>query len=148
MNISKTQAAIKLTKVFDLGFELHLGENGYVQASQLVKKAGLDKFKASNFKFDLNKVEGLTDFQKKIYKELIKVPAGKTVSYLELGRRAGYKNASRAVGTAMSKNKLVLFIPCHRVVRSNGSLGNFSGCGGSATKQRLLEFEAAQGNLY
>jgi len=148
MSTSKTQKATTLTKVFDLGFELHIDENGYVQASQLVKKMGSAKFKASNFRFDLNKVEGLTPFQKRIYKELIKVPAGKTVSYLELGKRAGYKNASRAVGTAMSKNKLVLFIPCHRVVRSDGSLGNFSGCGGTATKKRLLEVEATQGNLY
>ena len=131
-----------------LGFEVQTDEEGYVQASQLVKKAGRQKFESQNFKFDLNKVEGLTDFQKKIYKELVKIPAGKTVSYLELGRRAGYKNASRAVGSAMAKNKLVLFVPCHRVVKSNGGLGNFSGCGGSSTKQKLLALEEKKGSLY
>lgn len=134
--------------VLNLGFEIHTDEEGYVQQSQLIKKPGSQKFKSTNFKFDLNKVEGITDFQKKIYKALIKVPAGKTVSYLELGKKAGYKNASRAVGTAMAKNKLVLFIPCHRVVKSDGGLGSFSGCGGSSTKQRLLEFEAKKGPLY
>jgi len=138
----------KNCKVLDLGFEIQTDSEGFVQKSQLIKKAGAQKFKSEKFKFDLNKVEGLSPFQKKIYKELIKVPAGKTVSYLELGKRAGYKNASRAVGTAMAKNKLVLFIPCHRVVRSDGSLGNFSGCGGTATKQRLLELETLKGNLF
>ena len=97
--------------VLDLGFKIQIDEHGYVQESQLVKTKGTQKFQSQKFKFDLNKVEWLTPFQKKIYKELVKVPAGKTVSYLELGRRAGYKNASRAVGTAMAKNKLILFIP-------------------------------------
>ena len=139
---------IQNRKVLDLGFEVHMDDNGYVQQSQLVEGCGRQNFKSKDFKFDLNKVEGLTAFQKKIYEELIKIPPGKTVSYLELGKKVGYKNASRAVGTAMAKNKLVLFIPCHRVVKSDGSLGNFSGCGGAATKQRLLEAEASEGALY
>lgn len=138
----------KNCSVLDLGFEIKLDQDGFVQASQLIKKQGDGKFKSEKFRFDLNKVEGLTAFQKKIYKELIKIPAGKTVSYLELGRMAGYKNASRAVGTAMAQNRLVLFVPCHRVVRSDGSLGSFSGCGGSTTKQRLLDFEKLKGDLY
>lgn len=134
--------------MLDLGFELQIDQDGFVQKSQLIKKVGAKDFHSDDFKFDLNKVEGLSTFQKKIYSALIKIPAGKTVSYLELGKKAGYTNASRAVGTAMAKNKLVLFIPCHRVVRSDGSVGNFSGCGGSATKQRLLELEACHGDLY
>ena len=66
--------------VLDLGFEIETDEKGYVQRSQLIQKKGSQKFQAQKFKFNLDKVKGLTDFQKKIYKELLKVPAGKTVS--------------------------------------------------------------------
>jgi len=144
----KSDLKKKNTKILDLGFELLVDAEGYVQQSQLVQKQGRSQFKSENYKFDLNRVTGITPFQKKVYEELVKTSPGETVSYLELGRKAGYKNASRAVGSAMAKNKLVLFVPCHRVIKSDGGLGNFSGCGGSATKQRLLELEAQKGALY
>ena len=70
-----------------LGFEVQTDEEGYVQASPLVKKAGRQKFESQNLKFDLNKVEGLTDFQKKIYKELVKIPAGKNCFIFRIGQK-------------------------------------------------------------
>ena len=64
-------------------------------------------------KLDLS---GYTPFQLKVYAVLRKVPAGKTVTYGELAKRAGYPGAARAVGTAMRKNRLPIVIPCHRVI--------------------------------
>ncbi len=72
------------------------------------------------------------------------VMRGQTVSYGELAHRCGLPKAARLVGWAMANNPVPLLIPCHRVVRSNGSLGGFSG--GVALKQRLLLLEQVKGS--
>ena len=79
-------------------------------------------------------------FYKKIYSLLKKVPKGKVVTYKILAR-ALHSKAYRAVGTAMRLNENVPIVPCHRVVNSNGSVGNYSGKGGVKGKIRLLEKE-------
>lgn len=86
---------------------------------------------------------GLTRFQRDVYEALLTVPAGETVSYGELARLAGYPGAARAVGSAMAENPLPLVIPCHRVVRSDGSLGRYGRC--DALKEHLLRLEGALG---
>lgn len=126
---------------------MKIDEAGFIQESMLIPKGKYPNYTPGEFDFDVNKVEGLSPFQKKIYSKLVKVPAGKTVTYKELGIKAGYENASRAVGTAMAKNKVILFIPCHRVLKSCGGIGNYSGHGGSSTKLMLLEFEESGGNM-
>jgi O-6-methylguanine DNA methyltransferase len=73
--------------------------------------------KLRHAKLDLR---GCTDFQKRVYRELLRVSAGETVSYAELAKRAGYPGAARAVGSAMKKNRLPIAIPCHRVVPASG----------------------------
>ena len=83
---------------------------------------------------------GKTDLQKKIYDELLNVRFGKTISYKELAAKAGKPGASRAVGTAMANNPIPLIIPCHRVVKSDGTIGNYS-LGGKDAKKYLLDFE-------
>jgi len=81
-----------------------------------------------------------TEFQKEIYNALAEIPCGKTVTYGELAELAGKpKTASRAVGTAMSKNRFLLALPCHRVVAANGRLGGFTG--GVDKKIKLLRSE-------
>lgn len=82
-----------------------------------------------------------TDFQKKVWKKLLEIPYGKTISYLELAKNVGNKNASRAVGAANGKNPLWLVVPCHRVIASSGSLCGYAG--GLALKKYLLDFESA-----
>lgn len=82
---------------------------------------------------------GCTPFQRKVYAVLRKVPAGKTITYGELAKRAGYPSAARAVGTAMKKNRLPLVIPCHRVLPAGGGLGEYSA--GKQWKRWLLEWE-------
>lgn len=82
-----------------------------------------------------------TDFQKSVWRELMKIPRGTTISYAELARRIGRPNAVRAVANAVGKNPCAPEIPCHRVVRSDGGLGGYSGIGGIATKKKLLQAE-------
>lgn len=75
-----------------------------------------------------------------VYEKLKKVPKGKVISYKELARALNSK-AYRAVGTAMRLNPYAPKVPCHRVVKSNGELGNFSGEGGVKAKIKLLQKE-------
>ncbi|MEM3031066.1 MAG: MGMT family protein [Candidatus Micrarchaeia archaeon] len=73
--------------------------------------------------------------------ETAKIPKGKTASYAEIAKRVGRPKAARAVGNALAKNPFPLLIPCHRVIRSDGSAGGYSRKGGSAKKKKLLERE-------
>ena len=77
--------------------------------------------------------------QKKIWKELKKIPYGKTKSYGEIAKKV--KTSPRYVGNVCGQNKHLLVIPCHRVIRSDGDLGGFSSSGGLALKKRLLNLE-------
>jgi len=106
-------------------------------------KEWVDSYIAGNFSspapiLDYQKV---TDFRKTIYNNLAKVRPGSKITYAELARLSGSPNASRAVGSAMAANQFVPIIPCHRVVSTDGGLGNYSGLGGIKTKQLLLSFE-------
>ncbi len=78
-------------------------------------------------------------FYKKALQEVAKVPFGKTVSYQEIAKRAGNAKASRAAGSANANNPIAIFIPCHRVLATNGTLGGYGG--GLDKKMILLEHE-------
>ena len=80
-------------------------------------------------------------FYSKVWSCLQDVPTGVTVSYIDLAKKAGSPRAMRAVGTAMATNRVPLYIPCHRVVKSDGKIGNYGP--GPSKKQWLLEFEGA-----
>ena len=82
-----------------------------------------------------------TPFQLRVWTALCKVPAGRTVSYGELARRAGQPNAVRAVGLCNARNPVALVIPCHRVIGADGSLTGYGG--GLNRKRWLLEHEGA-----
>lgn len=90
-------------------------------------------------KFSVPLDEKGTDFQKKIWKELRKVPFGKTVSYKDIAFRIGNLEAIRAVGQAMGANPIPIITPCHRVINSNGKIGGYSA--GLKIKEKLLELE-------
>jgi len=77
--------------------------------------------------------------QKKIWKELIKIPYGKTKSYGDIAQIV--KTSPRYVGNVCGQNKHLLVVPCHRVIRTDGSLGGFSSSGGLGLKKRLLNLE-------
>lgn len=80
-----------------------------------------------------------TPFQQEVWSELIQIPFGKTISYLELARRTGDTKATRAVANANGKNHIAIIVPCHRVIGSNGELVGYAG--GLWRKKWLLEHE-------
>ena len=82
-----------------------------------------------------------TDFQKMVWNEIKKIPKGKTITYKELAIKIGKPKAYRAVANACAKNPYAPKVPCHRVIRSDGSLGGFSAPGGIKTKKKLLKSE-------
>ena len=82
-----------------------------------------------------------TKFQLKVWNYLKKIPRGKVKTYSEVAKSIGNPLAVRAVANAIGKNPLAPQIPCHRVIRSDGSLGGYSGKGGIKTKRILLKKE-------
>ena len=82
-----------------------------------------------------------TKFQLKAWNCLKKIPRGKVKTYSEVAKSIGKPLAVRAVANAIGKNPLAPQIPCHRVIRSDGSLGGYSGKGGIKTKRLLLKKE-------
>ncbi len=82
-----------------------------------------------------------TEFQRAIWRALFELPAGRLITYGELGRVIGKKNAGRAVGGAVGANPIPILIPCHRVVGKNGPGGFGSGRGALDIKAKLLSFE-------
>ena len=82
-----------------------------------------------------------TNFQLKVWNYLKKIPRGKVKTYSEVAKSIGQPLAARAVANAIRKNPLAPQIPCHRVIRSDGSLGGYSGKGGIKTKRLLLKKE-------
>ena len=84
-----------------------------------------------------------TDFQIKVWNELKNIPSGEVRTYKQVAESVGHPNSSRAVANACAKNPYAPIIPCHRVVKSDGSLGGYSGLGGVETKMRLLIEEGA-----
>ncbi|WP_324067382.1 MAG: methylated-DNA--[protein]-cysteine S-methyltransferase [Flavobacterium sp.] len=93
--------------------------------------------KRTEFTFKLNP-KG-TEFQKKVWQELLQIPYGKTCSYLELSKKLGNAKAIRAVASANGKNPLWIVVPCHRVIGTDGSLKGYAG--GLWRKKWLLEHE-------
>jgi AraC family transcriptional regulator of adaptative response/methylated-DNA-[protein]-cysteine methyltransferase len=83
-----------------------------------------------------------TAFQQRVWAELRRIPPGETRSYLDIARAIGDSNATRAVGTANGANPVAILVPCHRVVRNDGSLGGYAG--GLDRKRALLDAETKQ----
>jgi len=95
--------------------------------------------KVQNISLDTYFLSG-TDFEKKVWDAAVLIPYGKTLSYKELAEKAGCPLAWRAVGTALGHNPVMLVVPCHRIIKSDGSIGNFGG--EVKVKEFLLNLEA------
>jgi methylated-DNA-[protein]-cysteine S-methyltransferase len=89
-----------------------------------------------------------TDFQKRVWTELLKIPFGKTCSYMDIARAIGDPKTIRAVGMANGSNKIAIVVPCHRVIGSDGSLTGYAA--GLTRKKWLLDLESptVQGELF
>ena len=115
----------------------------YVEgSSDVIEKARhqLDEyFSHQRREFDIPILFVGTNFQKKVWNELLKIPYGKTISYGDLAKRIGMPNAVRAVANANAVNAISIIAPCHRVIGSNGTLTGYGG--GLERKRFLLELE-------
>jgi methylated-DNA-[protein]-cysteine S-methyltransferase len=118
------------------------GQRRAVEAGLELMGYLLGEVKAFSTPIDMSR---LSPFLRDVYGALVEVPWGATVTYGELARLAGHPNGARAVGTAMRRNPIPIFVPCHRVVSSGtGGLGGWSGPVG--WKEKLLALEGAKTN--
>ncbi len=107
---------------------------GYPQVNEL------REFLAGRRKeLSINELAPGTDFQRAVWMAATKIPFGETRSYAEIAQAIGKPRAARAVGAALGRNPMMLFVPCHRVIGSGGSLTGFAG--GLQAKRALLDFE-------
>lgn len=97
-------------------------------------------FKGERKEFNLILSPNGTDFQKRVWKELQKIPYGKTVSYQQIANQLGNPKVIRAAASANGKNPIPIIIPCHRVIGSDGSLTGYAG--GLHRKKLLLDLES------
>lgn len=98
-------------------------------------------FKGERREFDLKLSTSGTVFQETVWKELARIPYGRTLSYRELAAKIKSPKAVRAVGTANGRNPLSIVVPCHRVIAADGTLGGYGG--GLSIKEQLLRLEKA-----
>ena len=91
-------------------------------------------------------LRGLSEFEQAVLRKALEIPSGEVRPYSWIAREIGHPGAVRAAGSALAKNPVPLLIPCHRVVRSDGHIGNYS-LGGARNKRRLLEVEGARPEL-
>lgn len=115
----------------------------------LSAKEQLEEYFAGERKnFDMPIGLGGTDFQRKVWMEVAKIPFGQTTTYMKLSQKLGNPAAIRAVGAAIGANPILVILPCHRILGSDGSLTGYAG--GLDRKKALLELEghAFQGSLF
>jgi len=119
----------------------------FVRLKKQTKSKTLENFKKQLLKFFDKKISNIktphemtgNQIQKKIWKELKKIKVGNTTTYGKIAKK--YKLSPRHVGKICAQNKLVLLVPCHRVIKTDGGLGGFTSLGGIKLKKKILEFE-------
>ncbi len=112
------------------------GENKHIEVLKVQLR---EYFEGTRKEFSVPLITPGTAFQQAVWQELLKIPYGTTISYLELASMLGKPGSARAVATANGKNRIAVIIPCHRVIGSDGSLTGYSG--GLERKRWLLELE-------
>jgi methylated-DNA-[protein]-cysteine S-methyltransferase len=117
-----------------------LSDDSSHEFSKKVEKQLCEYFDGIRKDFDLKLNLSGTDFQKKVWKQLIKVKYGKTASYGELAKKIKLPKGARAIGGANNKNPVMIIVPCHRIIQADGKLGGYAG--GVELKQKLLDLES------
>ena len=131
-------ASEKNNKILSISFAKSSNRGKSILLNKL-KKNLINYFSQNTKKINSNVLLEGSNLQIKIWKELIKIPYGKTKSYGEIAKIV--KTSPRYVGNVCGQNKHLLIVPCHRVIRTDGSLGGFSSSGGLLLKKRLLNME-------
>lgn len=137
----------KLEKAIAQKFPGASAGNPDLPAAELCRNIA-DYFAGKPFQCPALKIDfgNASPFSVEVYNELMRVQAGTTLSYKELGARIGKPEAARAVGRAVACNPLPLLVPCHRVIAQNGSIGGFSSNSGTTQKEKMLAIEGVQFN--
>ncbi len=133
----------KMRTSIDKRLQKHLNASFTEQNDSVIADAIVqleEYFRRERKKFDIPLLTAGTDFQKSVWNALLDIPYGSVRTYLQLAETLGNKNAVRAVAAANGANALSLFIPCHRVIGSNGEMVGYAG--GLRTKAKLLELES------
>lgn len=116
-----------------------LGEKKETEFLADVKQQLDEYFLSKRRNFDLPLMLKGTEFQKKVWKQLLCIPYGSTTTYGEIAKELGNEKAARAVGLANHKNPIAIVVPCHRVIGKNGNLVGYAG--GVDIKEKLLKIE-------
>jgi methylated-DNA-[protein]-cysteine S-methyltransferase len=136
--------------ILSIGYDKNIAEHTFENPESLVLQKAMvqlnEYFNDDRRVFDLPLQPEGTEFQMKVWDELVKIPYGETITYLKLAERVGSHNFTRAVGLANGKNPIAIVIPCHRVIGVSGDLTGYAG--GLWRKQWLLEHEGMQKKLF
>ena len=140
--IGRIKISEKDEKIIGFVFSDYKKEDEIEKETELIKKAytQLEEYlsgKRTEFNIEIEMIG--TEFQKKVWKELLNIPYGETRSYKDIAIAIGNEKACRAVGNANNKNPIAIIVPCHRVVGSNGSMTGYAG--GIDIKEKLLKIE-------
>jgi len=144
MSFNSTIGWITISEEKNLVTSIKFGKNKNIGKNIVLiklKKQILEFIKGKRKKFSIKLHIRGSSLQKKIWKQLINIRYGNTKTYGEIARLL--RTSPRYVGNVCGQNNHLLVIPCHRVVRSDGTLGGFSGLGGIKLKQKLLNLEKA-----
>ena len=140
--IGRIKISEKDEKIIGLVFSDYKKEDEIEKETDAIRKTYLQlkeylSGKRKNFDIEIEMIG--TEFQKKVWKELLNIPYGETRSYKDIAIAIGNEKACRAVGNANNKNPIAIIVPCHRVVGSDGSMTGYAG--GLDIKEKLLKIE-------
>jgi methylated-DNA-[protein]-cysteine S-methyltransferase len=139
LKIGGTEHYIAEVTFIDNQDEMVHGEPGISDIIHQCTEELIEYFAGRRKSFSVPVNQEGTDFQKKVWSELLEIPFGKTVSYLDIAKRLGDPKVIRAAASANGRNKIAIIIPCHRVIGSDKSLTGYSG--GLWRKKWLLQHE-------
>lgn len=131
--------------IVKIDFAQEIGEENVTEEINKCKSQLVEYFNGERSTFDVKtKYKEGTEFQKKVWDELKNIGYGETVTYKSLAEKIGNPKAVRAIGGANNKNKLMIILPCHRVIGTNGNLVGYAG--GIDKKEYLLKLEKGINN--
>lgn len=145
LKIGGTDQYIGELSFVDESDQMEHGEPGITEVMHQCTEELIEYFHGTRKNFTIPVHQDGTDFQKRVWNELLGIPFGRTISYMDLAKKLGDPKVIRAAASTNGKNKIVIIIPCHRVIGSDRSLTGYSG--GMWRKKWLLqqEFKVAHG---
>ncbi len=141
VTVNATGAVAGVAFLDEAGRAAGIGEGACARAVRQLE----EYFRGQRRRFDLELAPEGTDFERRVWDEVLRIPFGATDTYGEIARRLGEPDAARAVGVANARNPVAIVIPCHRVIGADGDLTGYAG--GLDRKRWLLDMESGQARL-